>query len=147
MRLLVFLSLFALLSSCGTKTEDTSLDFLTGTWKRENMERYEVWEQVSPQELKGYSYKLENGEKIITETLVIRKDKGQFVYEATVPDQNEGKTVPFTLNPAIDSLLSFENASHDFPKKIQYQLLEEGKIKVMVWGEDNKGFSFIQLRQ
>ncbi|GAB5554462.1 MAG: hypothetical protein Sapg2KO_40530 [Saprospiraceae bacterium] len=92
MKLLIPLFVLSLLSSCTDKTI-AELDFLVGTWKRENVEQFEVWERKSAHQLIGYSYRIKEGQKSITETLVIKKVGDQFVFEATVPDQNEGRTV------------------------------------------------------
>lgn len=123
------------------------LDFLIGTWKRDNKEQFEVWEKDNSSNLTGYSYRIKDNLKVITETLVIKKIGDQFVYEATVPDQNDGRTVQFMLNTETVSLFSFENDNHDFPKKIQYKKINDNQLKVIVLGDDDTGFSYIQSRQ
>lgn len=125
----------------------SNLEYLEGTWKVEDKESYEVWERVSTSELKGYSYKLIDEEKKISETLQIVIENGSIVYRATVPNQNEGATVSFTLNESIDSCFSFENKKHDFPQKIQYKKFSEQEIHINVLGEDNKGFSFSMVKE
>ncbi|NNL16426.1 MAG: hypothetical protein HKO81_07280 [Flavobacteriaceae bacterium] len=144
----IFISILALFLfiNCGDN-ETSELDFLIGTWKRENKEQFEVWEKKNDIELNGYSYRTKDNQKTITETLVIKKINDQFVYEATVPDQNEGRTVQFILNTETDSLFSFENDKHDFPKKIQYKKINDNQLKVIVLGDDNAGFSYIQIKQ
>lgn len=113
----------------------------------EGKEQYEVWESSKNKELIGYSYKFNDNQKIITETLSIKIIENNLIYEATVPDQNEGKPIPFILNKKIKEYLSFENIKHDFPKKIQYKRLNEDEIEVTVLGDEGKGFSYKQLKQ
>ena len=113
----------------------------------EGKEQYENWELSNNKELIGYSYKLKDGQKLITETLSIKILESTIILEATVPDQNEGKTIPFTLNNEIKDYLSFENIDHDFPKKIQYKRINENEIEVTVLGDEGKGFSYKQLKQ
>jgi len=120
---------------------------MVGTWKMEGKEQYEVWESTKNKELIGYSYRFNDNQKIITETLSIKIIENNIIYEATVPDQNEGKTIPFTLNNEIKEYLSFENIKHDFPKKIQYKRLNNDEIEVTVLGDEGKGFSYKQLKQ
>jgi hypothetical protein len=120
---------------------------MIGTWKMEGEDQYEVWESTKSNELIGYSYKFYNNEKSITETLSIRKIDNQTFYEATVPDQNDGKTIRFTLNNEIKSYLSFENIEHDFPKKIQYKRINDNEIEVTVLGDQGRGFSYTQVKQ
>jgi len=146
MRILPSICALLLLISC-SGNEGSEFDFMVGTWKMEGKEQYEVWDKNEDIDLVGYSYKLNNNEKTITETLTIKRVEGQIIYEATVPDQNEGRTVPFTLNTNIKSYLSFENDNHDFPKKIQYKKIGDGEIEVTVSGDEGEGFSFIQIKQ
>jgi hypothetical protein len=146
MKIFVSILILFLSSSCADK-KATELDFLVGTWKKENKEQFEVWERNGSLGLIGYSYRIEDRKKNITETLAIKKIGEQFVYEATVPDQNDGRTVQFILNTEIDSLYSFENDKHDFPKKIQYKKRNDDQLKVTVLGDGNSGFSYIQIKQ
>ena len=83
----------------------------------------------------------------MSETLSIKITGHHIVYEATVPDQNEGKSISFTLNDSIKEYLSFENIGHDFPKKIQYRRITKDEIEVSVLGEEGRGFSYRQLKQ
>jgi len=124
----------------------SQVEKLQGTWKIENKESFEVW-SIENDSLSGYSYNFKEGQKIITETLSIKKVNGQYIYEATVPNQNKGNTIPFLLKSSNASLLSFENAEHDFPQKIQYQFISDSEIEVSVLGEKDKGFSFKLIRQ
>jgi len=145
MRILTSICLLSLLFAC-SENKTSKLDFLVGTWKIEGKEQYEVWEKNKNNELIGHAYKLDNSQKTITETLAIKKIDNQLVYEATVPNQNEGRTIQFTLNREIESYFSFENDKHDFPKKIQYKRITDYEIEVSVLGDKGKGFSYTQLK-
>ena len=138
--------LFFVLIAC-SENKTSRVDFMIGTWKTEGKQQYEVWEIAKNKELIGYSYKINNNQKTITETLTIKKIADQVIYEATVPDQNEGKTIRFTLNTKIKTYVSFENLEHDFPKKIQYESINDHEIKVRVLGANGEGFSYTQFRQ
>lgn len=86
MRILWSICLLCFLTAC-SENEKLKFDFLVGTWKMEGKEQYEVWEKNKNNEYIGHSYNLNNGQKMINETLCIKKINDQFVYEATVPDQ------------------------------------------------------------
>ena len=146
MKTLTSICILCLLLACSEK-KLSRLDFLIGTWKMEGKEQYENWELSNNKELIGYSYKFKDSQKIITETLSIKILENAVIFEATVPDQNEGKTIPFTLNNEVKDYLSFENIDHDFPKKIQYKRINENEIEVTVLGDEGEGFSYKQLKQ
>ncbi|WP_317044271.1 DUF6265 family protein [Labilibaculum antarcticum] len=132
---------------CCTSNELSKLYFLEGTWKVEGKEKFEVWERVGSSELTGFAYKLVDGQKNITETLRIKIEGGSIVYQATVPDQNEGVSVSFVLNESDNSCFSFENKKHDFPKKNQYKKVTKTKLEIQVLGDQDKGFSFVQKKE
>ena len=146
MKTLTSLCILSLLVAC-PKNKISRVDFMLGTWKIEDKEQYEVWEVSKNNTLIGYSYKYKNNQKIITETLSIKLIENTIIYEATVPNQNEGKTIPFTLNNELKEYLSFENIEHDFPKKIQYKKINDDEIEVTVLGDEDKGFSYKQQKQ
>jgi len=120
--------------------------FLQGTWKVENKETYEVWEMVTINEFVGESYKIEDGTKVVTEKLSIKNDENGIIYTAVVLKQNQGKGINFMLNQVNENTYSFENPSHDFPKKIVYQEISDNQVYVQVLGKNEKGFSFNMFR-
>ena len=79
----------------------TDFEFLEGTWKIEGKEQYEVWVKKEKNGLTGYSYKINDNRKTILESIAIKIVDEQVIYEATVPDQNEGKTIQFTWNSEV----------------------------------------------
>jgi hypothetical protein len=123
------------------------LSFLAGIWKIENKQKYETWSLLSDKSLTGNAHSEKDGEKKISEYFTIQIKEGKIVYSATVPKQNQGKTIDFTLNNSVINKFSFENLDHDFPKKIQYKKLDENTIWVEVLGNGDKGFSFKMLKQ
>lgn len=141
-RILLFpLVLFLVVPAAAqTAKMDDIADFLKGTWKINDKERYEQW-KVFPDKLDGRGFNLEKGLEKVYETLEIKLIDGKINYLATVPDQNEGKTIAFPLTSSSVSELTFENADHDFPKKIIYKKLSPTEITVSVFGEGEKGFS------
>ena len=104
--LIVLSSCFA----CSQKSDLKQVEFLIGTWKMEGKENYESWERKD-NELLGISYKIENGEKTISETIVMHEERNHIIYTPTVLDQNNGKGIPFQLKYSKEKLFSFENPS------------------------------------
>ena len=146
MRQLITLFILLLIISC-TPGDMSRADFLVGTWKIDGSDQYEVWEITDKNKLSGYAYKLQDGQENVTETLAIAFVDGNLVYEATVPNQNDGMTILFPLNNSINNYLSFENIEHDFPKKIQYKKITNDIVEVSVLGESDEGFNYRQIRQ
>ncbi len=131
---------------CAQKDDVNQLNFLIGTWKMEHKENFESWEKMGDR-LKGTSYKIRNGLKKVTETIEIKIEDHQILYTPIVFNQNEGKGIPFQLKLLKDKVYSFENLKHDFPKKIQYKILDKNKLFIMVLGDDDKGFSYHLIKQ
>ena len=145
----IFFSIFYLILSfnlCLAQSNLSQLEFLIGTWQVEGKQNFESWKKENDTVFIGLGYKIKDSISTVTETLKLQVVKDNIVYTATVPNQNDGEAVPFTLNTSRHDLFSFENPDHDFPKKIQYQLTSEGKIMVNVLGENDKGFSFYFIK-
>ena len=110
-------------------------EFLPGTWKVENKETYEHWDKINENNLKGFSYKMKDGKMVVTEYLEIKRNNEDVIYTATVIGQNQGNNIDFKLITS-DSLFSFENPDHDFPKFVRYQSVSENKMKATVGTEE-----------
>lgn len=120
-------------------------DFLQGTWKMENKENFERWDKLNENALKGFSYELKNAQITISEYLDISRTQSEIIYTATVLNQNQGNGIRFNLIKT-DSAFTFENLTHDFPKRIVYQKLSGNEVLVKVLGEEQKGFSYKMKR-
>lgn len=144
MKFVVIFTCFSLMAYGQNDLDRT--EFLIGTWKMEGENTYEQWSKGSDV-LVGESFKIKDGVKDVLETLRIEKIDNAIVYLATVMNQNNGKGVVFTLNPEIKNKLSFENTTHDFPKKIRYTKLTDSEIFVEVLGDNNEGFSYKMQKQ
>lgn len=110
--------------------------FLQGTWKVENKEIYEHWDKITDNNLKGFSYIMKDGKMVVTEYLEIKRNNEDVIYSATVLNQNQGIGIDFKLI-RFDSVYSFENPGHDFPKFIRYQSISENKMKATVGTNDD----------
>lgn len=144
----LFFALLAMISynTYGQNTNLQKVDFLIGTWKMEGKEVYESWKKIT-NKLQGQSYQIKNGQKHVTEKLEIKLKDKVIIYTATVFDQNEGRAIPFELKSLKKELFSFENLQHDFPKKIQYKIINKNELFVSVLGENDSGFSFKLIKQ
>lgn len=124
-----------------------SATYLIGTWKVEGEPNYEIWSADEEGNLRGQGFKLVDNQKVLLESLAIIRKDGDLVYQALVPNQNEGRTISFVLNKTIEDALSFENPTHDFPTQIVYQKVNDNRLLVKVSGADGMGFSFYMDRE
>ena len=134
-------------------TSDLGLDssqpplFLTGTWKAQGLEEYEVWQTHEDGGYSGYAYRIKNGEKIIWEKMRISKQEGQWQLSVHVPEQNEGAAIVFKLQSDPHEGWLFVNPVHDFPKSILYRPVSATEWFADVRGDGNKGFSIVLEKQ
>jgi hypothetical protein len=139
--------LFLVFSGVSTQSDKLQkLSFLKGTWQIEGKQTYESW-QIDGNRMVGESYTMKDDKKYVMEALEIKAQDKDIIYTATVKDQNNGKGIPFVLHIIDDTTYSFENETHDFPKKIQYTILSNKELLVKVLGANDQGFSFKMLRK
>ncbi len=144
-KLSIILVVFVLQHVYGQKIEMQKINFLIGTWKIEGKDSYETW-QNKDGKFTGESYKIRDEKKYVSEKLEIKLFDNNLVYIAKVFNQNEGKGIRFILKQSERYLFSFENLQHDFPKKIQYKIINKDELLVSVLGEHDKGFSYTLIR-
>jgi uncharacterized protein YciI len=140
------LTLLILFSIKLTFAQSSFPSFLQGTWKMENKEIYEHWDQLNTHSLKGFSYTLKEGKMSISEYLDISSIGKEITYTATVLNQNNGKGIAFKLTKT-DSTFTFENPNHDFPKKIVYQKLNDDEMFVQISDGKQKVFAYKMQKQ
>ena len=94
---------------------------------------HEEWRKLNDNSLEGRAYLLKKGEIVNPENLKIVIEDGEVYYVADV-SHNEAP-VRFRMTSSSDTILVFENPSHDFPQKITYDLGEEGWLKAIIEAE------------
>ncbi len=145
-RSLIFIFLVMMLPAIPAIAQTALPVFLEGTWKMENQEIFEHWELMDNGTMEGHSYRLNNGDKMVSENLEIRLEGDKVIYTATVLNQNEGKGIDFTLSKTDSLTYSFENPEHDFPKVIKYQKRSDTEIYVQVSDGGEKGFAYVMKK-
>lgn len=144
MNKIISLLLLACLFSCQPKRSIDALDWMEGRWEIPSdsvTQRIEQWTKISQTEMHGFGLTIEGGDTIFYERLSIVASGTELYFNADIGEGN----VKFKLIDAANERWIFENANHDFPKRIIYQ--KEGEMMVAfaeVEGTSLK-FRFIKL--
>ncbi len=120
----------AILLLCCTRTDAQfklenfrPLYSLQQSWQMKNRKGYliEQWTKVNDSLLTSKSFQITDKDTVMMETVQLKFSGGTITYTPTVPDQNAGKPVTFTLISINEGQYRFENKSHDYPQQIIYQ--------------------------
>ena len=134
------LTTIILIFACTTVIKAQSFpEVFAGTWCDSIYGIYEHWDKAGDQRLKGFSYEIKNGEKVISEYIEIAMKDSTMVYTVSVKNQNNEKPVSFVLSET-DSVYTFVNREHDFPTYIRYSVISTNYIKATV-GNANRSFT------
>ena len=116
-----------------------SVRWIEGTWVMTTRKDalYEQWARENDTLLTGRSFLVRKTDTIPLETIRLVQEGDSLFYIPTVPDQNEGKPVRFTLIRADSGRFIFANPGHDFPQKIVYQLISDDSITAVTEGNEN----------
>lgn len=116
-----------------------SFDFLLGRWemKTKNGKIVERW-QLHKDSLTGQSHRFKDtGDSILTESIVLKKIKGEWTFCVTGYEKNNEGITHFKLINNQNNTFTFENKQHDFPQQIVYQ--NKGKAELLAWIEGDMG--------
>lgn len=127
-------------SECGSLA---SIDWLLGEWfaGNGNTTWRESWTPVGPRTWEGHAIETSMAEpgRQGSEDLRMVEMGGSVFYLAKVA-HNE-LPVPFRLVECGGDRLVFENPSHDFPRRLDYERSQDGRLHVRVSDGAEKGFT------
>lgn len=141
------LLLIGLIGGCATGENHAtgsldSLEWLLGDWQRLNERaiRTESWVQVAPGVFRGVgrSNDPETGAERFSESLLLYATDDSITYMARVAENP--LPVPFVMTESSDTHAVFENPSHDFPRRLRYQLTQPCELVITV--DDGAGDGF-----
>jgi len=136
---LFFLIFFAVQTSAQTFSlqDFAPLYGLQGAWglstKRGGI-LHEVWQIQNMQYLQSKSFIVRDKDTIPQESVQLRYQDGRITYTSTVPNQNAGQAVTFTLVSHAGGEYIFENKAHDFPQRIVYRVPADSTLDVYIEG-------------
>lgn len=143
-----FAAIAVLVTGCQTAAPpvtgtDASLEwepvqFLSGCWRAENGDRasLEVWTKPHGDAMHGQNHSLRSGRLTFFELLTIERRGGGLVYVAR---PRGSAPTEFAMTAHEAGSVTFENAEHDFPKRIHYKLLSTGELTAVVDGGADAG--------
>jgi hypothetical protein len=98
---------------------------------------YENWTKIDDTTFSGESHTIKNGDTVFSEQLKIEKISDDVYYTAIVK-HNPGP-VHFKLVELGENKAVFENAKHDYPNRIVYELKDDGSLYARIEGKNKKG--------
>ncbi len=108
---------------------------LEGTWQtlsKNGKVIGEQWKKINDSLLQGTGFFVNEQDTIISENTTLRQTANAIIYSSTVSDQNYKNPVLFTLTTVSENEFTFENAGHDFPKRIVYKFITPDSIHAYI---------------
>jgi len=103
---------------------------------------FEHWTRISGSEYQGLGYTLRNGDTIFKETMKLHGDKGTWIFEVSGVNQDP---TPFLVTKKAPKSFTCENEKNEFPKYIEYSLVDN-MLKARIYGAGQEVmFSFEKL--
>lgn len=111
----------------------TDMSWIVGEWRNERNGSVEAWEKLSDD---VYVATTTAGDRVI-ERIILYRSGDRWFY---VPDvSHNALPVHFLLTESSERVAVFENLSHDYPKRIAYSALEEGRLEAVISDVDENG--------
>lgn len=133
--LLIVLALCLTVVPAGAAAIIDDLAWLAGSWASEDGEpgSGEVWTTPAGGTMLGSSRTVRNGKTTAYEFILIRQTDDQGLEYVARPSGQTGAT--FTMVELTGQRVVFENASHDFPQRVIYQLEKDGRLDARIEGQ------------
>ncbi len=123
------------------------LDWLLGSWEANQKSALieETWKIASniTYEGKSTTQSKNSNKPIAEETIIITIMNSEIFYIAKVAHNNF--PIAFKLVETAEDRAVFENKEHNFPQKLNYQLIAPNNIKVTVSGFENGKYSMFEI--
>ncbi len=155
-RILNILFLISLITFCScNRTSDVTIqksdpkrliekaDWLIGEWYNLSKDGVftEIWTRKDDSTFSAVGFFIAGMDTVLNEKITLKEMNGELFYIPVVPNQNNGKEIPFKLTSVTEKQLVFENPNHDFPQKISYSLITKDSIYTEISG-NNKGKTY-----
>jgi hypothetical protein len=111
-----------------------SLRWIAGTWTgvMGDAQYTEQWMAPAGSSMMGMSRMVADGKTREYEFLRIHQEEDGAIYYTAIPSGQ--KETSFKLIALNDRAVTFENPAHDFPRRIMYQLRDDGSLIARIEG-------------
>jgi len=139
--------------SCSNKNKNGNsegkellFDKLLGTWRLEEEDQFEHWTKNEDGSYASRTYAVVGADTNILEDVKIVSEGDKWNFITLVKGQNKGKAITFTSTIIKDTLVQFENPTHDFPRIINYCLTSSPNMQAFIAGtSDTIYFNFSKV--
>jgi hypothetical protein len=107
---------------------------LEGRWMMKTNKGFigEEWKKMDDQYLQNRGFIVKGNDTTVTERVALRNTAKGIFYTSTVEDQNNKQPTSFKLTSGRNDVFIFENAQHDFPKRIVYELVSADSLHAYI---------------
>jgi hypothetical protein len=148
--LLVAILSCAALSYSQDQKSFKGLNQLRGLWKMESAKgaMYEEWSKSNNSLLSGKSYRLNEKDTLLLETVKLTNSKDGIYYTVIVSGE---QPVAFKLIKSNNNTYTFENKMNEFPQRIIYELVSADSLHARIEGsykgkETSSDFNFTRVK-
>ncbi len=142
MKNIVLISFTAVfLASCQNKSENKfdklqKMEWLVGNWEQKLPDGVvsEIWIKENDSTYSGKSYFIKEKDTVHLERIILTQKNETLLYIPTVSGQNNDEPVTFTMLSDTENTFSFENPTHDYPKKITYKKVSPTSLIATISG-------------
>jgi hypothetical protein len=112
---------------------------LEGCWQRTgtSVPEYEEWKIQNSFSMVGRMYKVNEGDTLVSEEILLIKNQQQVFYQAKTYNQPEQGRVSFRLTGYQNGSYFFENPKHDYPRRIVYSFKGSDSLHAWIDAGDN----------
>ena len=119
--------------------QSTVFDKLSGAWQSDDGKNFERWTKNDNGTYQYAGFSIKGNDTSWNEQANIYRENNNWVFENTVKEQNNGKSVKFISSILNENNFQFSNPSHDFPTDISYTKVDANTLHAFIAGPGKKG--------
>ncbi len=123
------------------------IERLVGKWQDVGRDHtfYEQWKLVGDKHLRGKGYVMASSDTVFIERLEIKPRGSELLYRVGLSNKESDELVEFQMTSETPTRIVFENKTHDFPKKITYEIDSTSTMRVFLNGHEAGEYTEIEF--